>query len=217
VCTKSFNFIAEHSRKILWTSPFDPSNKVLDKKRVVSFVRFLVHLLAMLWFAQTWAVKCTSQKVELKTRKGFVDAKNILISKIHPTITNYPSEAEKKFLVLAFANRGQNENQNKIWTNSTRSQWHFPVNWLFTHDKIDMTYFFSEYVLDMSLIQLLEIFCLSFWSIWSKLQKDSYCVLGLILNSIGSKWQSCRFPNNSPYFRALFQSNKRITRKISKS
>ena len=44
--------------------------------------------------------------------------------------------------------------RDKIGTNSKRSQWHLPVNWPFTNDKIDMKYLFPELVLDMSSIQL---------------------------------------------------------------
>jgi len=64
---------------------------------------------------------------------------------------------------------------DKMWSKTKCSpSWHGPVG--FTREmtvctnQTDMTYLFSEFVL-MSSIQLFEIFCLSFWSIRSELEK----------------------------------------------
>ena len=68
---------------------------------------------------------------------------------------------------------------------------------------------------------LFDIFRLSIWSIRSKLEKTSKRTLPVFWGPSSLKWdhigEYCRFPHNSPYFRALFQSNTWITIKISKS
>jgi len=74
-----------------------------------------------------------------------------------------------------------------------------------------MTYLFSEFVFAMSSIQLLEIFCLSFYSIRSELEKDPSDALPVFCGYSSLKWdrngQYCCFLHSSPYFRALRQSN----------
>ena len=116
---------------------------------------------------------------------------------------------------------GQNRNQDKIGTKSRRSQWRLPVKWPFTNDKIDMIYFFPEFVLGMSSIQHFDIFHLRYWSIRSEFINDLSNNLVILSANSSPTWdcnsQYCSIIPNSPYLRALIQSKIRMKIKILKS
>ena len=140
------------------------------------------------------------------------------------------------------SSHGQKVNHVKTWDNSARSQWRFPVKWLFTQNRTDMTNLFPKFSLAMidwccfyyfvrnSLVALLEALCArkvfnsTFWFFPPELLINLIRAwIGILLcfrvipHSSGTTMANIVVFHNSQSLRALLQSDMWITVKMSKS
>ena len=105
-CKKNMSFFQTTDVKILWTKKPLWTWQFADYPSKSCYLgRFWVNPLAELQFVYIWEIKCTSQKVELATRKGLVDRENISGKKNPFKMTLYQWNTKQKLLLLVFLRR----------------------------------------------------------------------------------------------------------------